>query len=165
MAALKLDCSVLTIVACIIIGSSCIDANTWCMINNNATPNVLQNNLDYACSHGADCSAIQPGASCFKPDNVFRHAAYAYDSYYVNHGKTPESCNFAGTGHVIHNDPSMNIHLSSFFNTTALILFIDLILSDKDLVVIVIKLWTKLFRNLCYLMFLIRLYGFILLCV
>ncbi|KAF1867295.1 hypothetical protein Lal_00049724 [Lupinus albus] len=106
MAALKLDCSVLTIVACIIIGSSCIDANTWCMINNNATPNVLQNNLDYACSHGADCSAIQPGASCFKPDNVFRHAAYAYDSYYVNHGKTPESCNFAGTGHVIHNDPS-----------------------------------------------------------
>uniref|UniRef100_A0A0E0NBQ7 X8 domain-containing protein n=1 Tax=Oryza rufipogon TaxID=4529 RepID=A0A0E0NBQ7_ORYRU len=65
---------------------------SWCV----ASPTALQVPLHYACGHGTDCSAIQPGGSCFNPDTVHDHASYAFNSYYQ---KNPiaTSCDFSGT--------------------------------------------------------------------
>ncbi|CAL0321231.1 unnamed protein product [Lupinus luteus] len=90
MASPKLVYSVLTIVAWIIIGSNSIVGATWCVARNNAIASALQPQLDYACGHGADCREIQPGGICFNPNNIYNHASYAFDSYYVRMGKTKE---------------------------------------------------------------------------
>ncbi|KAF1867019.1 hypothetical protein Lal_00049446 [Lupinus albus] len=105
MVAAKLVRSVLTIVAWIIIGISSIDATTWCIITNSATPEQLQPHLDYACSHGADCRPLQPGGDCYIPYNIYNHAAYAYNSFYIHRGKRPRACNFNGTATIIFIDP------------------------------------------------------------
>ncbi|KAF1867866.1 hypothetical protein Lal_00012762 [Lupinus albus] len=109
MAAPKLVCSVLTIVACIIIGCSSVDGTTWCIITNSASPSMLQPHLDYACGHGADCSALQPGGSCYIPNDIYNHASYAFNSYYINMGRAPGSCYFGGTAQIISTDPSPSL--------------------------------------------------------
>ncbi|KAF1867280.1 hypothetical protein Lal_00049709 [Lupinus albus] len=106
MAAPKLVCSLLTFVACIIIGSSSIVGATWCVASHNANADVLQKQLDYLCSHGADCSAIQPGAICFDPNTLYNHASYAFDSYYARTGGYSSSCYFGGAATIIYVDPS-----------------------------------------------------------
>ncbi|XP_019431210.1 PREDICTED: PLASMODESMATA CALLOSE-BINDING PROTEIN 2-like isoform X2 [Lupinus angustifolius] len=106
MAAPKQFYSVLTIVACIIIWRSSIVGATWCVARNNAIASALQPQLDYACGHGADCSGIQPGGICFNPNNIYNHASYAFDSYYVRMGRAPGSCYFGGTAVIAVTDPS-----------------------------------------------------------
>ncbi|KAE9589827.1 hypothetical protein Lal_00021558 [Lupinus albus] len=56
--------------------------------------------LDYACGHGADCGAIQPAGICFNPNNIYNHASYAFDSYYVRMGRAFGSCYFGGTADI-----------------------------------------------------------------
>ncbi|KAF1867577.1 hypothetical protein Lal_00050054 [Lupinus albus] len=106
MVAAKPVRSVLTIVAWIIIGISSIDATTWCIITNTASPARLQPHLDYACSHGADCGPLQPGGECHIPYNIYSHTAYAYNSYYIHWGKIPTACYFNGTAQITFTDPS-----------------------------------------------------------
>ncbi|OEL16787.1 hypothetical protein BAE44_0022194 [Dichanthelium oligosanthes] len=78
---------------------------TWCVASQSANPTALQVALDYACGYGADCSAIQPGGSCFNPDTMHDHASYAFNSYYQKN-PVPTSCDFGGTATITNTDPS-----------------------------------------------------------
>ncbi|KAK7247234.1 hypothetical protein RIF29_42112 [Crotalaria pallida] len=86
----------------------------WCIANQGASDTALQVALDYACGWGgADCSPIQPGASCYNPNTVRDHASYAFNDYYQKN-PAPTSCVFGGTAALTSNDPSKNFikHIS-----------------------------------------------------
>ncbi|XP_078162294.1 glucan endo-1,3-beta-glucosidase-like [Carex rostrata] len=82
---------------------------SWCVPRAGVSPAVLQNNINYACSNGVDCHAIQAGGACFAPNNLQAHAAYAMNAYYRTHGQQPSTCNFAGTGFVTPRNPSRGL--------------------------------------------------------
>lgn len=78
----------------------------WCVASQGASDTALQVALDYACGYGgADCSAIQSGASCYNPNTVRDHASYAFNDYYQKN-PAPTSCVFGGTATLTSNDPS-----------------------------------------------------------
>ncbi|KAL5972587.1 hypothetical protein ACLOJK_039392 [Asimina triloba] len=80
---------------------------TFCVAMEGVDSRTLQAALDWACGPGrANCSEIQPGESCYMPDNVMSHASYAFDSYYQRDGKTAGSCDFKGVAIVTTTDPS-----------------------------------------------------------
>lgn len=79
---------------------------SWCAASQGASQIALQVALDYACGYGgADCSAIQPGGSCYNPNTIHDHASFAFNSYYQKN-PVPNSCNFAGTAVITSTDPS-----------------------------------------------------------
>ncbi|PWA53045.1 X8 domain-containing protein [Artemisia annua] len=81
-------------------------ATTWCVARNDASPDALQNALNYACGAGADCTAIQESGECFLPDTLQAHASYAFNSFYMHAFLALGSCDFAGTAIVAKTDPS-----------------------------------------------------------
>ncbi|EOY27803.1 hypothetical protein QUC31_012684 [Theobroma cacao] len=87
---------------------------SWCIANQGASPTALQVALDYACGYGgADCSAIQPGGSCYDPNTALNHASYAFNDYYQKH-PAPASCVFGGTAQLTNTDPSSgNCHYAA----------------------------------------------------
>ncbi|XP_027346332.1 DNA-directed RNA polymerase II subunit RPB1-like [Abrus precatorius] len=86
----------------------------WCVASQGASDTALQVALDYACGYGgADCSAIQAGASCYDPNTLRDHASYAFNDYYQKN-PAPTSCVFGGTATLTSNDPSNgNCHYAS----------------------------------------------------
>ncbi|KAK7303310.1 hypothetical protein RJT34_14213 [Clitoria ternatea] len=80
---------------------------TFCVAMDGVDSRTMQAALDWACGPGrANCSEVQPGESCYQPNNVKNHASYAFDSYYQSHGKSPGSCDFKGVALITTSDPS-----------------------------------------------------------
>ncbi|XP_027329274.1 glucan endo-1,3-beta-glucosidase 1-like [Abrus precatorius] len=80
---------------------------TYCIAMDSVDSKTLQAALDWACGPGrANCSEIQPGETCYQPNNVKNHASYAFDSYYQNQAKSTGSCDFKGVATITTTDPS-----------------------------------------------------------
>ncbi|KAJ9541589.1 hypothetical protein OSB04_028095 [Centaurea solstitialis] len=83
-----------------------LTAATWCVARSDASQDVLQMALDYACGAGADCLPIQESGPCFLPDTVQAHASYAFNSYFMRKSMASTACDFSGTATVAKTDPS-----------------------------------------------------------
>ncbi|KAI4371142.1 hypothetical protein MLD38_019408 [Melastoma candidum] len=80
---------------------------TYCVAMEGVDDKTLQTALDWACGPGlANCTGIQPGESCFQPNDIRSHASFAFDSYYQKEGKRDVSCNFQGVAMITTTDPS-----------------------------------------------------------
>lgn len=84
----------------------------WCLPKSGVSDAQLQANLDYACSHGIDCSPIQPGGACFLPNTVAAHAAYAMNLFYQTAGRNSWNCDFMQTGTLTSSNPSKRFQSS-----------------------------------------------------
>ncbi|KZT76957.1 glucan endo-1,3-beta-glucosidase-like [Dorcoceras hygrometricum] len=62
--------------------------SNWCVAQIGAPQDKLQGFIDYACGV-VDCTAIQPGAPCFEPNNLVMHASFVLNQEYRRTG----SCN------------------------------------------------------------------------
>ncbi|KAF0908477.1 hypothetical protein E2562_025441 [Oryza meyeriana var. granulata] len=83
------------------------EGRRWCVPKPAAEEVVLQVNIDFVCGQGdIDCGAIRPGGSCYDPNNVQAHAAYAMNLYFQSNGRHAFDCDFGQTGVVTTVDPS-----------------------------------------------------------
>ncbi|KAK8549506.1 hypothetical protein V6N13_027258 [Hibiscus sabdariffa] len=71
----------------------------FCVPKPGVPDDKLQRNLDLACSQGADCGPIQPGAACADPATVSSRAKYAMNSFFRIKG-VDSACDFTGTGQI-----------------------------------------------------------------
>ena len=81
-------------------------ATKWCVAKKEATSQQLQANIDYVCSSGVDCKAIQPGGACFQPNDLRSHASFLMNSYYHVSGRHDYNCDFSHTAVLTSVDPS-----------------------------------------------------------
>ena len=100
--------------------AAAVAAGNWCVVRSDASEQVMQRALDYACSAGADCAPIQSSGLCYLPNTLPAHASYAINSYYQRKRTTdPTACSFAGAAAIATTDPSLCFHpsKSAFFVT------------------------------------------------
>ncbi|AEE36248.1 unnamed protein product [Arabidopsis thaliana] len=80
----------------------------WCVAKPSVPDPIIQEAMNFACGSGADCHSIQPNGPCFKPNTLWAHASFAYNSYWQRTKSTGGSCTFGGTGMLVTVDPSFN---------------------------------------------------------
>ncbi|TKY59626.1 Glucan endo-1,3-beta-glucosidase [Spatholobus suberectus] len=80
--------------------------SSWCIAKTSASDVALNDNIEYACNVLGDCKMIQPGGSCFQPNNLFNHASVVMNQYYALNGRNTWNCYFSGSGLIVANDPS-----------------------------------------------------------
>ncbi|XP_074355973.1 major pollen allergen Ole e 10-like [Apium graveolens] len=96
---------VLGFLMCIFVCSTSEAQETWCIAQGQAPDDKLQGFLDSTCGQN-DCSAIQPGGSCYDPNTLQNHASFALDLVFRKTG----DCN-ADIGTPSVSDPSFgNCH-------------------------------------------------------
>ncbi|RDX80105.1 Glucan endo-1,3-beta-glucosidase 13 [Mucuna pruriens] len=79
---------------------------TWCVANGGSSQEKLVDALNYACGEGgADCTPIQPNATCYNPNTLEAHASYAFNSYYQKKARAAGTCDFGGTAYVVTQPP------------------------------------------------------------
>lgn len=79
----------------------------WCVAKNNAEDAVLQSAIDWACGPGgATCGPIQTGGPCYDASDILRTASFAFNDYFLKHGMTDDSCNFANSAALTSLNPS-----------------------------------------------------------
>ncbi|EPS68573.1 hypothetical protein M569_06194, partial [Genlisea aurea] len=88
-------------------GSFAGGSQTWCVANEDAGTDKLQQALDYACGNSlVNCRPIQPGATCYDPNTLLAHASFAFNSYYQMMDRASGSCDFGGGAHVVSQPPN-----------------------------------------------------------
>ncbi|XP_042009371.1 PLASMODESMATA CALLOSE-BINDING PROTEIN 5-like [Salvia splendens] len=79
----------------------------WCVAKNNAEDAALQSALDWTCGPGgADCGPIQNGGPCYDAADLQKTASFAFNDYFLKHGPSEETCNFANTAAITDLNPS-----------------------------------------------------------
>lgn len=78
----------------------------WCVAKPDVDQKALQQNIDYACGQGVDCSPIQPGGACFSPNTIAAHATFAMNAFYQSSARNNYDCNFGNTALLTQEDPS-----------------------------------------------------------
>ncbi|KAJ6687101.1 GLUCAN ENDO-13-BETA-GLUCOSIDASE A6-RELATED [Salix purpurea] len=79
----------------------------WCVVAKEANRSAVKDALAWACSQGnKTCDEIQPGKECYKPVSLFRHASYAFSSYWAEFKKIGGVCSFNGLATTTFKDPS-----------------------------------------------------------
>ncbi|XP_057430275.1 glucan endo-1,3-beta-glucosidase 4-like isoform X2 [Lotus japonicus] len=79
----------------------------FCVAKDDASTEKLQGGLSWACGQGqANCMAIQAGRQCYFPNDVKRHASYAYNDYFQKMHGAGGTCDFDGTATTTNEDPS-----------------------------------------------------------
>ncbi|GFP99807.1 glucan endo-1 3-beta-glucosidase 12 [Phtheirospermum japonicum] len=90
--------------------------NEYCVADVQATDGMLQEALDWACAHGADCTMAQPDNACFEPNTLMHHASYAFNSYYQkNKHNNSASCYFKTAAVLNASDPSKKLQTHIYF--------------------------------------------------
>ncbi|XP_056849662.1 leucine-rich repeat extensin-like protein 5 isoform X1 [Raphanus sativus] len=80
----------------------------WCVAKPTVPDPIIQEAMNFACGSGADCHSIQPNGPCFKPNTLWAHASFAFNSYWQRTKSSGGSCTFGGTGMLVTVDPSYN---------------------------------------------------------
>ncbi|KAF8103436.1 hypothetical protein N665_0188s0372 [Sinapis alba] len=80
----------------------------WCVAKPTVPDPIIQEAMNFACGSGADCHSIQPNGPCFKPNTLWAHASFAFNSYWQRTKGSGGSCTFGGTGMLVTVDPSYN---------------------------------------------------------
>ncbi|KAH6795874.1 hypothetical protein C2S51_036860 [Perilla frutescens var. frutescens] len=78
----------------------------YCIADEQCTEDVLINAMSWACSNGADCSAIQADQTCFLPNTTKDHASYAFNSYYQHTKHNGGTCYFSAAAVLTAANPS-----------------------------------------------------------
>ncbi|KAL5577177.1 hypothetical protein UlMin_018876 [Ulmus minor] len=78
----------------------------WCVAKPTTSDEILQKNIELACTH-VDCRRlVNAGGDCFKPATLLNIASVTMNLYYQASGKALTSCDFWGTGLLVVTDPS-----------------------------------------------------------
>lgn len=74
----------------------CVDAQfeDYCIADEQYRDDELMYAMKWACSNGAECSALEENKPCFFPNTTKDHASYAFNSYYQNTKHIGGSCYF-----------------------------------------------------------------------
>ncbi|KAJ8561088.1 hypothetical protein K7X08_027278 [Anisodus acutangulus] len=90
-------------------GGGAATVELWCVAKNNAEDTALQSAIDWACGPGgASCGPIQSGGPCYDASDIRRTASFAFNDYFLKHGMTDDSCNFANSAALTSLNPSHN---------------------------------------------------------
>ncbi|MCD7462205.1 hypothetical protein HAX54_048001 [Datura stramonium] len=90
-------------------GAGAATVELWCVAKNNAEDAALQSAIDWACGPGgASCGPIQSGGPCYDASDIRRTASFAFNDYFLKHGMTDDSCNFANSAALTSLNPSHN---------------------------------------------------------